>query len=120
MNENHLEGSSNGTHFDRSFGSTRQVPRRDRLLSTPITQTKKIDKRSDFFNSLRNDLTLAGDTAIERDERAGSESKTRFDVHSKTNDKNKNRSLLFLSVSETSEEKEFSDTCDSSKRLLII
>jgi hypothetical protein len=99
-------------YFDRSFStnngrSNRLITRKDCLLSTPnnlniqiqtncITQPKNLDKRSDFLNSLRNDLII--------EEQNGN--KNLFI----TNEKFQTRkgTLLLLSVPETSEEKELS------------
>jgi len=81
---------SNNEKFSRTFNSNRILNRKDRsnnLLQTNcITQTKNLDKRSDFFNSLKNDLTIDGN-------------KNHYNQFKK-------RTLLLLSVSETSEEKD--------------
>ncbi len=107
----------------RSFASNRILTRKDRLLSTPNglngtsnssitnrsitldlqtnykTQTKNLDKRSDFFNSLKNDSTTEGNKR----------SSTKLTSNSDGNYKTTKGTLLLLSVPETPEEKELSD-----------
>jgi hypothetical protein len=99
------------------------LTRKDRLLSTPnglngtspttnnrsitletncITQTKNLDKRSDFFNSLKNDSTNEGN-------KNGNKRSTKTTINSDDNTKTSKGTLLLLSVPETPEEKELSD-----------
>jgi hypothetical protein len=111
----------------RTFGSNRILTRKDRLLSTPnglngtspstsnrsitletncITQTKNLDKRSDFFNSLKNDSTNEGNK--NGNKRQYNQS-TKSIMNSDENSKTSKGTLLLLSVPETPEEKELSD-----------
>ncbi len=100
----------------RTFGSNRIFTRKDRLLSTPNglngtsssitnlqtnckTQTKNLDKRSDFFNSLKNDSTHEGNK----------HPLTKLTTNINENYKTNKGTLLLLSVPETPEEKELSD-----------
>ena len=62
------------------------------------TQTKNLDKRSDFFNSLKNDSTNDGNK----------HSSTKITSNSNANYKTTKGTLLLLSVPETPEEKELS------------
>jgi len=97
----------------RTFGSNRILTRKDRLLSTPNglngtsssitnlhtnykTQTKNLDKRSDFFNSLKNDSTNEGNKR----------QTIKLPTNSDGNYKTTKGTLLLLSVPETPEEKE--------------
>jgi hypothetical protein len=88
------------TNNSQTFESNHLIARKDRLLSTPdnflrtnyITQTKNMDKRSDFLNSLKNDLPI--------EENQNPEPRTNSNQLTK-------RTLLLLSIPETSEEKEF-------------
>jgi hypothetical protein len=109
--------------LDRSLSnnsrSNRILTRKDRLLSTPNglngtsssitnrsitldlqtnckTQTKNLDKRSDFFNSLKNDSTNEGNK----------HQLTKITTNSNRNYKTTKGTLLLLSVPETPEEKE--------------
>ena len=108
--------------LDRTIGSNRVLTRKDRLFSTPNgfhptsttnnhrsialdlqtnckTQTKNLDKRSDFFNSLKNDSTNEGNKR----------STTKMNSNPTENYQITKGTLLILSVSETPEEKELSD-----------
>ncbi|CAF2715297.1 unnamed protein product [Rotaria sp. Silwood2] len=73
------------------------------LQTNCITQTKNLDKRSDFFNSLKNDST---------NERNKNLTKLQYNQSTKTitnadkNHKTSKGTLLLLSVPETPEEKE--------------
>ncbi|CAF0862996.1 unnamed protein product [Rotaria sordida] len=111
---------SNQGKFSRTFGSNRLITRRDRLLSTPnnlnintrsmihelqtscITQTKNLDKRSSFLNSLKNDSNNEEKNTnkhhINRSSKLIGNSNENFQLTKET--------LRLLSVPETSEEKE--------------
>lgn len=95
------------------MGSDRLSIRRDRLLSTPnnfstsnrsmvhelqtscITQTKNLDKRSDFLNSLKNGLINENKDPLKQSPKSNGNS-----------DEPKQETLILLSLPETSEEKE--------------
>ncbi|CAF2448717.1 unnamed protein product [Rotaria sp. Silwood2] len=113
---------SNQGKFSRTFGTNRLIPRRDRLLSTPnnlninnrsvvhelqtscITQTKNLDKRSDFLNSLKNNSNNEEKNSNQHNLNQSS----KFIGNSNENFQLTKETLLLLSVPETSEEKEFS------------
>ncbi|UJR08498.1 hypothetical protein I4U23_012764 [Adineta vaga] len=117
----------------RTYSSNRLSTRKDRLLSTPnglngssssstggtpttrsitldlqtncITQTKNLDKRSDFFNSLKNDSTSEENkNGLKRQYNQSIKSATVTNSDRKF--KTSKATLLLLSVPETSEEKE--------------
>ena len=72
------------------------------LQTNCITQTKHLDKRSDFFNSLKNDST---NNERNKNKRQYNQS-TKTIINSDQNLKASKRTLLLLSsVSETPEEK---------------
>lgn len=112
------------------FGPNRKLARKDRLSSTPnglngtssltttptnrtitlelptncITQTKNLDKRSDFFNSLKNDSTNERNKIGHK--RQYNNESMKIIPHSDKNHKTSKGTLLLLSVPETPEEKE--------------
>ncbi|CAF5135226.1 unnamed protein product, partial [Rotaria sp. Silwood1] len=91
---------SNNSNHSRLFGSNRILSRKDRLLSTPNGLN---DKRSDFFNSLKNDSTNERNKNLNK--RQYNES-TKTITNADKNSKTSKRTLLLLSVPETPEEKE--------------
>ncbi|CAF3431934.1 unnamed protein product [Rotaria sp. Silwood1] len=113
---------SNQGKFSRTFGSNRLITRRDRLLSTPnnlntntrsmihelqtscITQTKNLDKRSNFLNSLKNN----SNNEEKNINKHHSNQSSKLIENSNENFQSTKETLLLLSVPETSEEKELS------------
>ncbi|CAF3735499.1 unnamed protein product [Rotaria sordida] len=74
------------------------------LQTNCITQTKNLDKRSDFFNSLKNDSTNERNKNLnKRQYNESIKTITNIDKNYKTSSKG---TLLLLSVPETPEEKE--------------
>jgi hypothetical protein len=88
---NGLNGTSNSSINNRSITLD--------LQTNYKTQTKNLDKRSDFFNSLKNDSTTDGNKR----------SLGKITSNSNGNYKTNKGTLLLLSVPETPEEKELSN-----------
>jgi len=94
----------NGTSPSSSSPST--TNRSIELQTNCITQTKNLDKRSDFFNSLKNDSTNEENKTGNKRQYSQSIKPT---TNSDKNYKTTKGTLLLLSVPETPEEKELSD-----------
>ena len=75
------------------------------LQTNCMTQTRNLDKRSNFLNSLKNESNNEERNAIKRHYSESSKAITNSDENMKSTKK----TLLSLSLFETSEEKELSN-----------
>ncbi|CAF3529556.1 unnamed protein product [Rotaria sp. Silwood1] len=101
LNGTSISSSSSSISTTTSTTTNRSITLE--LQTNCITQTKNLDKRSDFFNSLKNDSTNERNKNLNK--RQYNES-TKTIINADKNSKTSKRTLLLLSVPETPEEKE--------------